>query len=151
MPGKSIDDKTLWTVNSTNDIQKEYKKGEYAENKLTYNEIIGSTVSDFEKTYPELSKEFQSIQQEQYELFAGKMMDYGLSNISLGSDLLTKEDKTLSLTGIWLRCNDKINRLKNLMKRDGKNYVDGEGMIDSFIDIANYGIIAMMVIRNKWK
>tara|TARA_B110000495_G_scaffold178792_1_gene171781 strand:- start:637 stop:1092 length:456 start_codon:yes stop_codon:yes gene_type:complete len=151
MPGKSIDDKTLWTVNSTNDIQKEYKKGEYAESKLTYNEIIGSTVGDFEKTYPELSKEFQSIQQEQYELFAGKMMDYGLSNISLGSDLSTKEDKTLSLTGIWLRCNDKINRLKNLMKRDGKNYVNGEGMIDSFIDIANYGIIAMMVIRNKWK
>ena len=61
MPGKSIDDKTLWTVNSTNDIQKEYKKGEYAESKLTYNEIIGSTVGDFEKTYPELSKEFQSI------------------------------------------------------------------------------------------
>ena len=26
MPGKSIDDKTLWTVNTTNDIQKEYKK-----------------------------------------------------------------------------------------------------------------------------
>jgi len=24
-------------------------------------------------------------------------------------------------------------------------------MIDSFIDIANYGIIAMMVLRNKWK
>ena len=151
MPGKSIDDKVIWTTTSTNDLVKEYKKGEYAESKLTYNEIIGSTVGDFEKTYPELSKEFQSIQQEQYELFAGKMMDYGLSNISLGSDLSTKEDKTLSLTGIWLRCNDKINRLKNLMKRDGKNYVDGERMIDSFIDIANYGIIAMMVIRNKWK
>ena len=151
MPGKSIDDKTLWTVNSTNDIQKEYKKGEYAESKLTYNEIIGSTVGDFEKTYPELSKEFQSIQQEQYELFAGKMMDYGLSNISLGSDLSTKEDKTLSLTGIWLRCNDKINRLKNLMKRDGKNYVGGEAMIDSFVDISNYGIIAQLVFRDKWK
>ena len=151
MPGKSIDDKTLWTVNSTNDIQKEYRKGEYTESKLTYNEIIGSTIHDFETTYPELSIEFKNIQKEQYELFAGKMMDYGLSNISLGSDLSTKEDKTLSLTGIWLRCNDKINRLKNLMKRNGKNYVDGEGMIDSFIDIANYGIIAMMVIRNKWK
>ena len=151
MSGKSIDDKVIWATTSTNDLVKEYKKGEYAESKLTYNEIIGSTVGDFEKTYPELSKEFQSIQQEQYELFAGKMMDYGLSNISLGSDLSTKEDKTLSLTGIWLRCNDKINRLKNLMKRDGKNYVDGERMIDSFIDIANYGIIAMMVIRNKWK
>jgi len=40
-------------------------------------------VIDFEKTYPELAKEFQQIQKEQYELFASKMMDYGLSNISL--------------------------------------------------------------------
>ena len=77
-------------------------------------------------------------------------MDYGLGNISLGSTLEEKEDKDLSLTGIWLRCNDKINRLKNLLKR-GKNYVEGEGMMDSFIDIANYGIIAILVMRNKWK
>jgi hypothetical protein len=53
--------------------------------------------------------------------------------------------------GIWLRCNDKINRLKNLIKRDGHNFVQGESMTDSFIDIANYGIIALMVLRNKWK
>ena len=77
-------------------------------------------------------------------------MDYGLGNISLGSTLEEKEDQDLSLTGIWLRCNDKINRLKNLLKR-GKNYVEGEGMMDSFIDIANYGIIALLVMRNKWK
>jgi hypothetical protein len=50
-----------------------------------------------------------------------------------------------------VRCNDKINRLKNMLKRKGKNYVQGEPMIDSFIDIANYGIIAMLVMRNKWK
>ena len=112
---------------------------------------IHKTIQDFEKTYPELSKEFQTIQKEQYELFAAKMMDYGLSNISLGSDLSTKEDRDLSLTGIWLRCNDKINRLKNMLKRNGKNYVQGEAMIDSFIDISNYGIIAMMVLRGKWK
>lgn len=119
--------------------------------KANYNEIVGSTVGDFEKLYPELAEEFQVVQKEQYELFASKMMDYGLSNISLGSDLSTKEDKDLSLTGIWLRCNDKINRLKNMLKRQGKNYVQGEAMIDSFIDIANYGIIAMLVMRNKWK
>jgi len=109
------------------------------------------TIQDFEQTYPELAKEFQAIQKEQYELFAAKMLDYGLSNISLGSDLSSKEDRDLSITGIWLRCNDKINRLKNLLKRNGKNYVQGEAMIDSFIDIANYGIIAMMVLRGKWK
>ncbi len=151
MPGKSIDDKTLWYSNSTEDPKVEYKKGSYVESKASYDEIIGSTIGDFEKLYPELAGEFQAVQKEQYELFASKMLDYGLSNISLGSDLSTKEDKNLSLTGIWLRCNDKINRLKNMLKRQGKNYVQGEAMIDSFIDIANYGIIAMLVMRNKWK
>ena len=109
------------------------------------------TIADFEKLYPELAEEFQAVQKEQYELFAAKMMDYGLSNISLGSDLSTKEDRDLSLTGIWLRCNDKINRLRNMIKRNVKNYVQGEAMIDSFIDISNYGIIAMLVLRGKWK
>ena len=110
-----------------------------------------STINDFESTYPELAKEFQIIQQEQYNLFAGKMMDYGISNISLGSTLTEKEDVQLSLTGIWLRCNDKINRLKNMLKREGRSYVNDEPMIDSFIDISNYGVIAQLVMRGKWK
>ena len=109
------------------------------------------TIIEFEEKYPKLAKEFQKVQQEQYELFAGKMLDYGLSNISLGSNLEEKQDIHLSLTGIWLRCNDKINRLKNMLKRDGKNYVAGETMMDSFIDISNYSIIAQLVMKNKWK
>ena len=108
-------------------------------------------ITDFEKTYPELAQAFLNIQEEQYALFASKMMDYGLSNIALGSTLEEQEDIQLSLTGIWLRVNDKINRLKNLLQRKGKNYVSGETMIDSFVDIANYGIIAMLVMRGKWK
>lgn len=119
--------------------------------KASYDEIIGSTVGDFEKMYPELAKEFKVIQKEQYELFAGKMLDYGLGNIALGSTLEEEEDVQLSLTGVWLRCNDKINRLKNMLKRKGKNYVSDEPMIDSFIDISNYGIIAQLVMRSKWK
>ena len=78
-------------------------------------------------------------------------MDYGLSNIDLGSPLDDAEDINLSLTGIWLRCNDKINRLKNMLKRKGRNYVQDEPMIDSFIDISNYGIIAQLVMKGKWK
>ena len=108
-------------------------------------------VTYFEKTYPELANEFQQIQREQYELFAAKMMDYGLQNIALGSTLEKEEDINLSITGIWLRCNDKINRLKNLLQHNKKNYVKGEAMIDSFIDISNYGIIAQLVMRDKWK
>jgi hypothetical protein len=110
-----------------------------------------SAINDFEKLYPELAAEFQQIQKEQYELFAAKMMDYGLGNIALGSTLKDPDDINLSITGIWLRCNDKINRLKNILKRNGKNYVAGEAAIDSFIDISNYGIIAQLVMRGKWK
>ena len=91
-------------------------------------------IRDFEKLYPELAEEFKAVQAEQYALFSRKMMDYGLQNIALGSNLSTKEDRDLSITGIWLRCNDKINRLKNLLKRNGQNYVEGESMIDSFVD-----------------
>ena len=108
-------------------------------------------VIDFEQKYPELAYEFQQVQKEQYELFASKMMDYGLQNIALGSTLEKEEDINLSITGIWLRCNDKINRLKNMLQRNGRNYVKGEAMIDSFIDISNYGIIAQLVMKNKWK
>jgi hypothetical protein len=38
-----------------------------------------------------------------------------------------------------------------MLQRNGKNYVAGEAMIDSFIDISNYGIIAQLVMRGKWK
>ena len=108
-------------------------------------------IETFEKEYPELSKEFKDIQDEMYAMFAAKMLDYGLGNISLGSNLEEEEDKKLSLTGIWLRCNDKINRLKNLLRRDGKVFVGNESMLDSFMDISNYGIIARLVMENKWK
>jgi hypothetical protein len=108
-------------------------------------------VKDFEAEYPTLAKSFKQNQQEQYELFARKMMDYGISNIALGSNLEEADDIQLSLTGIWLRCNDKINRLKNMLKRKGQNYVQDEPMIDSFIDISNYGIIAQLVMKGKWK
>ena len=111
---------------------------------------VSSAVETFENEYPELSKEFKNIQNEMYEMFARKHMDYGLNNIALGGDLTNKEDKNFSLTGLAIRLTDKISRLKNLLI-NGKNYVKGEGMEDTFIDIANYGIIGLLVGRDKWK
>ena len=108
---------------------------------------VTKAVEAFENEYPELSKEFKKIGQEMY---AAKHMDYGLNNIALGGDLTNPEDKKFSLTGLAIRLTDKISRLKNLLI-NGKNYVKGEGMEDTFIDVANYGIIGMLVGRNKWK
>ena len=105
----------------------------------------------FEEQYPELSEEFQNIQEEQYEMFARKHMDYGLNNIALGGDIVNNsDDKQFSLTGLCIRLTDKISRLKNLLV-NGRSFVEGEGMEDTFIDIANYGIIGLLVGRNKWK
>jgi hypothetical protein len=107
-------------------------------------------IAIFEEEYPELSNEFQDIQDEMYEMFARKHMDYGLNNIALGGDLTNKEDKKFSLTGLCIRLTDKISRLKNLLI-NGRSFVQGEGMEDTFIDIANYGIIGLLVGRDKWK
>jgi hypothetical protein len=110
-----------------------------------------TAILHFEEQYPELSEEFQNIQEEQYEMFARKHMDYGLNNIALGGDILnSKEDKKFSLTGLCIRLTDKISRLKNLLI-NGRSFVQGEGMEDTFIDIANYGIIGLLVGRDKWK
>jgi hypothetical protein len=110
-----------------------------------------TAVRVFEHEYPELSNEFKNIQKEQYELFARKMMDYGLNNVTLGGDIVNNsDDKKFSLTGLTIRLTDKINRLRNLVV-SGKNYVKDEGMEDTFIDIANYGIIGLLVGRNKWR
>ena len=113
--------------------------------------INEDVILHFETLYPELSEEFQNIQEEQYEMFARKHLDYGLNNIALGGDIVNNsDDKKFSLTGLCIRLTDKISRLKNLLV-NGRSFVEGEGMEDTFIDIANYGIIGLLVGRNKWK
>ena len=111
---------------------------------------VSLAVETFENEYPELSEEYKRISEEMYEMFARKHMDYGLNKFALGGDLTNAEDKKFSLTGLAIRLTDKISRLKNLLI-NGKNYVRGEGMEDTFIDIANYGIIGLLVGRDKWK
>lgn len=107
-------------------------------------------IKEMRKKYPEITKEFQKIQVEQYSLFCKKMLDYGVGNIALGGNLENKKDRRYSLTGIQIRLNDKINRLKNLLIHKN-TYVEGESIEDTFIDISTYGIIAMIVGRKKWK
>ena len=127
------------------------KAWEFKEEKLVEAVKTTPTVEIFETEYPELSEEFKNISKEMYEMFAAKHMDYGLNNISLNGDILNNPgDKKFSLTGLAIRLTDKISRLKNLVVH-GKNYVKGEGMEDTFIDVANYGIIGLLVGRDKWK
>ena len=110
-----------------------------------------TVIQQMEEEYPEIAREYKKILKEQYELFAGKMLDYGLDNISMGTRLETQDEKKLSLTAVWIRMNDKMNRLKNLVLLDNKNPLDNEPTIDAWIDLVNYSIIAQIVSKGKWK
>jgi hypothetical protein len=63
--------------------------------------------------------------------------------------LETKEDIKLSLTGLWFRINDKVQRLKQLVVLGQPDEV-GESVQDTYQDLSVYGIIAQLVQRGKW-
>jgi hypothetical protein len=70
-----------------------------------------------------------------------KQQDYGPGNISAFGEV-----------GVLVRCNDKIERLKNLWNTGRlRNGTANESAEDSWLDLANYGIIATLVRRNLWK
>ena len=107
-------------------------------------------VKYMERTYPEMTGEFLKIQSEQYELFCRKQYDYGPQNIAVGTALKNDEDKRLSLMGIWFRINDKVERIKTLIMRGDDGSLENEGLVDSYSDISNYGVMAQVVARGKW-
>ena len=107
-------------------------------------------VSYMEDKYPEMTSEFKKIQQEQYELFLHKQHDYGPQNIAVGQMLVNEEEKRLSLMGIWFRINDKVERIKTILMRGDNGSLKGEGLVDSYSDISNYGVMAQVVARGKW-
>ena len=110
----------------------------------------GDIVAMMELEWPEMTKEFKRLQREQYVLFLHKQHDYGPGNISVGTQLGTPEEIKLSLTGLWFRMNDKIQRLKTLLMSGRENAVEGEPMEDAFLDVSNYGIMATIVKNGKW-
>jgi len=106
-------------------------------------------VQQMEEEWPEMTKEFKRLQKEQYELFLHKQHDYGPGNISVGTQLQTEEEVHLSLTGLWFRMNDKIQRLKTLLL-SGREAAAGEPLEDAYLDVSNYGIMATIVKNGKW-
>ena len=106
-------------------------------------------VEQMEKEWPEMTDEFKRLQREQYELFCRKQHDYGPSNISVGTMLVNEEEVHLSLTGLWFRMNDKIQRLKNMLMSRRDTAVD-EPLEDAYLDVSNYGIMATIVKNGKW-
>jgi len=101
-----------------------------------------------ENKYPEMTAEFKKICASQYVMFLRKQNDYGPGNIAFNTDLKNEQDLRLSLTGIVVRLNDKINRLVNLILK--KNKTLNESVEDTFLDMSVYSKIALIVTAGKW-
>lgn len=110
-----------------------------------------SSIPRLKSEHPEIASAFESIMKDQYELFAKKMLDYGKGNIAVGTELKTEEEKRLALTGLFFRMNDKVQRIKNLVALNKESAVTSESVEDTFKDLSIYGVIAQIVVADRWK
>jgi len=74
------------------------------------------------------------------ELLIKKHLDYGPKNIS--------DSPGGPLNGLRVRMHDKLARINNLTDKGATPQF--ESLEDSFKDMANYSIIALLVLRHKW-
>jgi len=104
------------------------------------NELLDDFHIMLSKLKPEHEKiilDFFNAQIQALKLFRDKQYDYGPENISNFGDI-----------GVLVRLNDKIERLKNLMFNNKEAH--NESIIDTWIDISNYGLIGLMCAINIW-
>lgn len=87
-------------------------------------------IANVEETFNELQ-----------ELLIKKHLDYGPKNIS--------ESPGGPINGLRVRMHDKLARINNLVDKSVSN-PQYESLEDSFKDMANYAIIGLLVLRNKW-
>ena len=108
-----------------------------------------SATEILKEEYPTIYNGYKQIIDEQFELFARKHLDYGMHNVSAGTNLDTADEIEFAMTGLWYRISDKVNRWKNMIISGRK--AQNETIIDTFQDITNYGIISQLVKRGMWK
>jgi len=91
--------------------------------------------------WAEFELNVRDVMQELGDLLIKKHRDYGPKNITNSPYGPTQ--------GLVVRMWDKIARIVNLTNQ-GNVSAENEPLEDSFKDIANYGIIGLLVLRGKW-
>ena len=98
-------------------------------------EVPDTTILQFEE-------DAQKIYDELLAILVKKQIDYGPYNIWHAPGGATN--------GLMVRMSDKLERLKNLIYSKKAIAPQNESLEDSFVDLANYAIIALMVQRGVW-
>jgi len=83
---------------------------------------------------------FDSVVADLRDLMVSKQKDYGPGNITAHGEY-----------GVMVRASDKVARLNNLLNKNEKDkIVRNESVEDSWKDLANYAIIALMLRRGTF-
>ena len=85
-----------------------------------------------------MGKEAHTLALKFVRVLDSKQQDYGSENITISGEL-----------GVVVRAQDKLCRLRHLLAKNGD--VNHESVDDSWMDLANYGIIGYMVHNKVWK
>ena len=88
----------------------------------------------------DFDNEVRIVYDELMSILLKKHRDYGPRNIA--------DAPGGPLNGLRVRIHDKVARINNLIDNNSKPQY--ESLEDSFKDLANYAIIALLVLRNKW-
>lgn len=89
---------------------------------------------------------FAAVVDEMKELHERKSKDYGVASDPLANLRASAEFGVAPWLGAAIRLNDKVQRLKSLAS-NGK--LENESIRDSFIDIANYAVIALLLYEEE--
>jgi hypothetical protein len=88
----------------------------------------------------QFEEDVRIIYDELMSVLLAKHRDYGPRNIA--------DAPGGALNGLRVRIHDKVARINNLI--DNSRKPQYESLEDSFKDLANYAIIALLVLRDKW-
>lgn len=102
----------------------------------------GAHPEEFEEEKPDFEDNLNGVLDEIREIMISRHEKYGPGNIAscpMGAK-----------TGILVRLHDKMARLVNLVKNGKGSDVEDESELDTWTDVAGYGIIGLMWSRGMW-
>jgi len=90
----------------------------------------------------DMGREIVKVALECMKLFDDKQQDYGSTNISASGEI-----------GVAVRLQDKVSRMRHILLKQmrGEHGVNNESLADTYQDVANYGMIGMLLDRDLWK
>lgn len=101
-----------------------------------------SNIADGLDLKTDMGREIVKVALECIKLFDDKQQDYGSTNISASGEI-----------GVAVRIQDKASRMRHILLKGmrGEKGVNNEPLVDTYQDVANYGMIGMLLNRDHWK